>query len=268
MKYMIQTGMLGAQILDEGFSLAKQLGFDALELTSYGGKTLEELVAEAALAAERYGIAARALCGGYRGWIGHFDEEKRAMAVNDIGKAMKICADVGIQGIIAPAAYGMHSNCLPPHRAPRTAQEDRAVLVDSLLRIAESAEKHETLLYLEPLNRYEDHMLNTLEAAMDLIKAVDCKNIRLMLDLFHGSIEEASLAVSAGKYASFIGHVHLADSNRLLPGQGHTDFRSVFNALKANGFDGYLSYECGFPGKRDKAKELADSLNYLKTLDN
>ena len=268
MKYMIQTGMLGAQNLEEGFSLAKQLGFDALELTGYGGKTLEELAAEAAAAAEQCGIAAKALCGGYRGWIGHFDEEKRAMAVDDICKAMEICAGVGIQGIIAPAAYGMHSNCLPPHRGPRTADEDRAALLDSLRRIAVSAEKHGTMLYLEPLNRYEDHMLNTLESAVGLIEAVGSKKIRVMLDLFHGSIEEASLAESAGKYAPHIRHVHLADSNRLLPGQGHTDFKSVFDALKANGFNGYLSYECGFPGRGDKAAELADSLHYLKSLDN
>lgn len=267
MKYMIQTGMLGAQNLAEGYSLARRLGFDALELTGYGGKTLEELAYEAGQAAQDCGIAAKALCGGYRGWIGHFDDEKRSMAVEDIGRAMKICADIGIQGIIAPAAYGMHSNCLPPHRAPRAAQEDRAALIDSLKRIGESAEKYGTLLYLEPLNRYEDHMLNTVEAAMDLISVVGSGKIVPMLDLFHGSIEETNLAATAGKYARSIGHIHLADSNRLLPGRGHTDFKGIFAALKANGFDGYLSYECGFPGNRDRAEELAESLNYVKALD-
>jgi sugar phosphate isomerase/epimerase len=264
MKFMIQTGMLCGQNLQERFTLAAQLGFDALELTGYGGKTMEELTAEAAEAADRTGISAKALCGGYRGWNGDFDAGMRATAVADIGHTMGLCAGIGIEGIIAPAAYGMIGG---GKRSTRTASEDREAVLDSLKRIADSAEKTGVCLYLEPLNRYEDHMINRMETAVELIDTVGSPCIRVMLDLFHGSIEEADLAASAGKYAKYIRHVHLADSNRLLPGLGHTGFKPVFDALKGKGFEGYLSYECGLPGKRDRATELADSLAYLKSLD-
>ena len=41
-----------------------------------------------------------------------------------------------------------------------------------------------------------------------------------------------------------IQYVHVADSNRRYPGQGHMDLMSVLRALRAVGYDGVLSAEC------------------------
>jgi 5-keto-L-gluconate epimerase len=38
-------------------------------------------------------------------------------------------------------------------------------------------------------------------------------------------------------------HVHLGDSNRLSPGQGHFDFAALVESLKQNSYTGYLSAE-------------------------
>jgi sugar phosphate isomerase/epimerase len=38
-------------------------------------------------------------------------------------------------------------------------------------------------------------------------------------------------------------HVHLGDSNRLPPGQGHLDFPAIVATLREVGYQGYLSAE-------------------------
>jgi sugar phosphate isomerase/epimerase len=58
------------------------------------------------------------------------------------------------------------------------------------------------------------------------------------------NIEEADLAVALRETADLLGHVHLADSNRRPAGNGHTDFRSIADALRGIRYDGYLSAEC------------------------
>ena len=88
-------------------------------------------------------------------------------------------------------------------------------------------------------------------------------SVRIMADFFHMSIEERDIPASIREAGSAIQHVHLADSTRLLPGYGHTDFRSGFSALKEIGFDRYMALECGIPGKPEE--ELPKAVTYLRS---
>jgi sugar phosphate isomerase/epimerase len=85
-----------------------------------------------------------------------------------------------------------------------------------------------------------------------------------MADFFHMNIEEADIAKSIEDAGSYIMHVHLADSNRLLPGYGHTDFKSGFNALKKINYRNFMALECRIPGDPDI--ELPKCVKYLKSL--
>ncbi|MBS7648555.1 sugar phosphate isomerase/epimerase, partial [Candidatus Bathyarchaeota archaeon] len=62
----------------------------------------------------------------------------------------------------------------------------------------------------------------------------------------------------------YIMHVHLADSNRLLPGYGHTDFKSGFLSLKKIGYKNFMALECGIPGNPEE--ELPKCVKYLRSL--
>ncbi len=83
-----------------------------------------------------------------------------------------------------------------------------------------------------------------------------------MADFFHMSIEERNIAASLEKAGDWVGHIHLADSNRMLPGQGHTDFKRPFAALKKIGYDKYMALECGILGNPEE--ELPKCVKYLK----
>ena len=131
------------------------------------------------------------------------------------------------------------------------------MLVDMLGQLGTHAQRRGVRVFLEPLNRYEDHMVNTLAEGADLCRAVGLASVRLMADLFHMNIEEADLAASLRDAAEVVAHVHLADNTRLEPGTGHTDFAAAFGALREIGFEGYGAVECRLSGEADVALRAA-----------
>jgi sugar phosphate isomerase/epimerase len=172
-------------------------------------------------------------------------------AVEHIKHLLSGIAELGGTGAVTPAAFGLASKRLPPFDVPRT-EEDRRVLLDALEDLGEHADEEGTFVLLEPLNRYEDHMLNRVEQAVELCQAVGRPSIKVMGDLFHMNIEEDDLGETIRGAEGYLAHVHLADSNRLQPGAGHTDFAGAFGALRDTGFDGYMAMECGIRGDAEQ----------------
>lgn len=96
---------------------------------------------------------------------------------------------------------------------------------------------------IEPLNRFECYFLNTAGQAADLVRRVGAPNIGYLYDTFHFNIEEDSIVDVIPATIKEINHVHISENNRGVPGAGHIDFASVFKALKAAGYDGWMTIE-------------------------
>lgn len=124
-------------------------------------------------------------------------------------------------------------------------EHDRAMdwLVEALQTCAAAAKPHGVRLALEPINRYETTLINTVAQGLDLIERVGADNFGLLLDTFHMNIEEPSIEGSIRTCGNRVFHFHVADSNRWYPGVGHLDFRRILDALFATGYDGYVSGE-------------------------
>jgi len=246
--------------IEEKLLYIKDLGFDAFEID---GALLVNRFDEVKAAVNSTGVTVSGVCGGYKGWIGDFDENKRLQAVADISRILECASMIGAKGIVVPAAWGMFSLRLPPMVPPRSAEEDRRALMDSLARLEKVAGKTGTLVYLEPLNRYEDHMINTVETARDIISAGGFENVKITADFFHMNIEEASIAQTILENRKLIGHIHLADSHRYQPGSAHMDFINGFKALAEIGYEGYMAFECRVLGENPGA-EYRKSVEYIK----
>ncbi|WP_162463166.1 sugar phosphate isomerase/epimerase family protein [Paenibacillus psychroresistens] len=262
MKFVIQDKLTGLTNQQAVFQMAKDIGYDGVELNLFQQRLDDKLTDELRTAIDSTGIPLTAICGGYRNWIGHFDEVKRLEAVADIQSSLKNAALLGAQGIIAPAAYGMFSKSLPHLVLPRNEADDRIALLDSLNRIAESAEKLQVQLILEPLNRYEDHMLNTVAQAAALIKEVNSTSLKVLGDFFHMNIEESNIAETIANDFNSLGYFHLADNNRQLPGKAQLDFRTPFQTLKSLDYKGYLAMECRIGEERREL--LQETLHFLR----
>ena len=122
-------------------------------------------------------------------------------------------------------------------------EEATGWLREALEELGPRAQAHGVPLLLEPLNRYESNLLNTLAEGAALLEPLQTRNVRLLCDLFHMNIEEVNLAEALRAAGPLVGHVHFADNNRRAIGLGHTDVAPVISALRDIGYKGYLSAE-------------------------
>jgi len=124
-----------------------------------------------------------------------------------------------------------------------------------------AAEVGVTLL-LEPLNRYECDWLNTTQDALAVIEQAGSENLKYLADTYHMNIEQTDICESLRIAGSSLGYVHLVDSNRCGPGQGHLPVRDVLKTLIDIGYDGVLSFEC-LP-EPDAESASKKSLEYVR----
>lgn len=117
---------------------------------------------------------------------------------------------------------------------------------------------------LEPLNRYESRYLNSVDDNLRMLRSVDHAHAGLLPDTFHMSIEEANIADALRTAGDQIRHVHLGDNNRLLPGDGSLDWKSIFGALREIGYEGAVNLECSTNG--DPGQTLPASARKLREL--
>jgi sugar phosphate isomerase/epimerase len=109
-------------------------------------------------------------------------------------------------------------------------------LVDALRQCSLAASPHGVRLALEPINRYETTLINTIDQGLELIERVGAGNFGLLLDTFHMNIEEPGIEAGIRRCGERIFHFHVADSNRWYPGAGHLDFGSILAALSETGY--------------------------------
>jgi sugar phosphate isomerase/epimerase len=256
----IQEQLPAGATLADRLETARAAGFDGLELLDADPSRVPELEA-----LQVDGARFPAACPALGGWLGDFDPAKRRRAIDGLRRQLDGIAALGGHGVATPAAWGMFTRRLPPFDdPPRTAAEDREVLVEGLAEVGAHAAAAGVVLLFEPLNRYEDHMVNTLAQGADLIAAAGSSGLRLLADTYHLNIEEDELCAALRASAGLLGAVHLSDSNRHQPGTGHIPFAAVIATLAEIRFDGVLSVECRLRG--DPAEAVAGAGRYLRGL--
>jgi D-psicose/D-tagatose/L-ribulose 3-epimerase len=100
---------------------------------------------------------------------------------------------------------------------------------------------------VEPLNRYETDVLNSLADGADLCRGLGGR-IALLADTYHQQIEEADPVAALRAHLSQVGHVHLSENHRGPVGTGHIPWSEVVGALDTGGYAGRAVVE-GFNGR-------------------
>jgi len=163
------------------------------------------------------------------------DADRRAEVTRVFEGLIDLAAGLGAMVNIG-RARGFIESGQPPGDARRR-------FVEIAARLARYARPKGVKLVLEPVNRYEINFINSLAEGAELIEAVGEPNLALMPDVFHMNIEDATIGGELRRFARHVAYVHLADSNRLAPGQGHIDFDDVLGALRQMRYDGWASVE-------------------------
>jgi sugar phosphate isomerase/epimerase len=264
MRLACQERLLPGETLAHRWDNARHAGYDGIELHGHPDFALRERLPELRRAAAT-GVVFSSVCVAMRQFIGSFDADLRRDAIENVKSQLSVIAELGGVGVVTPAAYGMYTRKLPPFDPPpRTEDEDAEVLVASLSELGEHAASEGVAVLFEPLNRYEDHMVNRLDQAAVIVRAVGSDAVKLVVDTYHMNIEEDDPPAAVRAAAALVGHVQLGDSARWQPGTGHVDFGAIVGALHDIDFDGWLALECNLRG--DPMDALAQGSGVLRIL--
>ncbi len=242
MRLAAQEHFFEGRDLVEKFASARSAGFDGIELLGAGDGGFAAR-ADELRAARRAGVVMPTVCVQMDHFIGDFDAERRRDARATMKLLLSTIVEAGGFGAITPASWGMFSTRLPPFTPPRDPAGDREILLEELTALGEHAREVGATLLLEPLNRYEDHMVNTLAQGVELVRTVGLDSVRVVGDFFHMSIEEVDLDASIREAAPYLAHFQVSDTNRLEPGAGHLDWKTRLDTLEAIGYTGWLAME-------------------------
>lgn len=226
--------------LESAMRWAAELGYDGVEVFPPSPSAAEWPAGELARLTGRHGLRLAAVGTG-AGWVRHRlhlchpDAAVRRAAEEFIAGIVDLAGGVGAPAIIGSLQGSSGAD------VPRGAALEH--LAGALERLAARARTHGQVLLYEPLNRYETNLFNRQAEAAAFLTDRGLDDVRLLCDLFHMNIEEEDLAATLRACAGWVGHVHFADSNRRAVGLGHTPMEPVIAALRAIGYDGFLSAE-------------------------
>jgi D-psicose/D-tagatose/L-ribulose 3-epimerase len=167
-------------------------------------------------------------------WASRNPEGAAAFLKLALDKAAAIGAEA-LSGVVY-GGIGERSG-LPP------TQSELDNVARALTAAAAHAKSRGLLFGIEPVNRYETHLLNTGWQATNMIERIGADNMFIHLDTYHMNIEEKGAAQAIVDAREHLRYIHLSESDRGTPGMGTVDWDAIFVALRAIGFNGGLAME-------------------------
>ncbi|MER8090189.1 sugar phosphate isomerase/epimerase family protein [Streptomyces sp. NPDC087532] len=116
-------------------------------------------------------------------------------------------------------------------------------LRQNLAPVVDHAHAAGVRIAVEPLNRYETSLLNTVDQALEALAGLPEDTIGLALDVYHQNIEERSLPDAVHRAAGRILHVQVCANDRGTPGADSLDWTGFLAALTTSGYRGPLCIE-------------------------
>jgi sugar phosphate isomerase/epimerase len=161
--------------------------------------------------------------------------------------------------------------------------------VEMLAAVIDQAEDQGLTIGLEPLSPTETNFINTVEEGMKMVRQLDHPNFKIHLDVNAMCSEPFGVPPSGGKdrsdprergtpnenpgqavasiirsvKAADIGHFHVNDPNLYGPGMGQVDYTPIAEAVRAVGYDKWLSVEV-FKYDPDPQTIAQKSIDYLR----
>jgi sugar phosphate isomerase/epimerase len=246
--------------IHEAFELAARLGYDGVELHLQNPNQIDR--EEAKRLSIQHKIEIPALGTGMAAreeglTFTHPDRDVRQKAVDRIKEQIGLAQYLN-SAVIIGSVNGKLGTAI------QQSSSRRAQALACLAECCDAACSVAITILLEPLNRYESDYINTVEQALDIIKQIGSPNIKLLADTFHMNIEEVDIMASLRQAGSHLGHVHLVDSNREVPGHGHLHIQEVLRALQDLDYKGYLSFEV-LPSP-DPKQAAEDGIRFVKSV--
>ncbi len=247
----------GADLVEKMLSAAR-MGFDAFEVRSaaiLGAPGLPGRLAG------RLPLSVGSICTNPQQDPVVQEREVRDARLAAWRELIPIARDLGARGIImVPIRRPHRLPDLTPLYSP--SELEMALLCRILDELVPVAEQAGIAIWIEPLNFYEAMLVPNIGKAMEICQRYNSPALGLVADTFHANIMEPDVLAGLRAAAPYLGHMHLSDSNRQLPGLGHLDFQAILATLAAIGYAGDLALEAMPPAEPEVATPA--SLHFLR----
>lgn len=140
--------------------------------------------------------------------------------------------------------------------------EGRRQILEFLALCSVVAAQRSLTIAIEPLNRKESNVINSVAEGLEFAELAAHPNVRVLADLYHIDEEKEPLENTA-RAGVALAHAHTADTGRFAPGTGSYDHVGFFHALREAGYDERMSIECRW---NDFDKEIGESLRFLRSV--
>ena len=122
-------------------------------------------------------------------------------------KAVELAAEAGAKVIVLGSSGAKN---VPPGFPMEKAMDQLKQLLEDVERWVEP---YEILVALEPINRQEGNIIQTLQQAEELRRAAGCPHIRLLVDYYHLEMEQEPWEHVEDRMEQ-VAHVHMAEGIR------------------------------------------------------
>jgi sugar phosphate isomerase/epimerase len=182
-----------------------------------------------------------------------------------VREALQAIAELGAAALLTPEYRAQDPIPLfPPH--PMPSRDEQRQVTQSLNEVSQIASSLKMDILFEPVNEYMSRFWHRVDIPLSICKQINKPNIGLALDFNIMNVTESSIPASIQTAGKWVRHVHLADNNRRLPGQGHIEFPSGINALEKINYSGWFSFESVASCEERFEEETKEAIQYIERL--
>lgn len=139
--------------------------------------------------------------------------------------------------------------------------------VSELRTVCNDASSRGLAIALEPINRFETDMVNSVSDALRMIRDIDHPSAKIMIDSFHMTIEESDIGAAIRAAGKDLIHVQVSENHRGVTGTGLTPWTEFRDALRDIGYQGSIVIESFTPENRDLAAAVCIWKRFTATQD-
>lgn len=245
------------------FAKARHMGFDRIEIAIEDPQLIDVKTVRAELSNQGLGVI---LCGAFGSTRDLTSDDKllRNTGMDYITRCLDIAAELGADFFAGPMYSAVGKARMVPAQQ-RQLEWSRAV--EGLHTVCEQAANRGLRIALEPLNRFESDLVNTVEDVIRLIGEINHPAAGICLDMFHMNIEEPDPERAILLAEDRLLHVQVAENYRGTPGSGNASWDAYYKGLDAIGYSGTVSIESFTPENKELAAAVCIWRNLAESQD-
>jgi D-psicose/D-tagatose/L-ribulose 3-epimerase len=227
------------------FEKISNFGFDGVEIPSFEGYLEVAKIRDRLFSIGR--LTPIVIGGGSKETdLSSDSNSTRAKARAYIKRLIDICSDLDGELVCGPLYSAVGTK--------RLLSEDSyskvlKVVAEELRSIGDYARERSVRLAIEPLCRYDTHLINTVKQGKELVDLTNHESVGLLLDTFHLNIEEKSIGRAIRLSGEKLFHFHACENDRGIPGKGTINWIEVKGALADLKYSNWISIESFVPDK-------------------